>query len=319
MTIAQGSPLRGLAGLQHVAEASLGLDERFGGVRVDLATQVRDVTLDDARVAVEVVLPDVVEDLSLRQHAVGVEHQVAQQLELGGAEVDRDLADLDVVRVLVHRQLAGADHGLFVGLHGAAEDGLDARDDLVEAERLGDVVVTAGVQTLDLVFGLVLGGQEQNGGGVAGASQALGDAEPVHIGQHDVEHDQIGLFFENGRDRLSPVRDGPDLKAGEAQARDQEIADVRLIVYDEDARCSHYPIIPTGAMHPLNPALIGAFGARGGRRRLRRGRRFGEGRRDRMLWLRRRPDLRRSPGSARVGAFDRTYAAMAVPSRIVYA
>src|SRR6478609_9455046 len=52
-----------LAGLQHVAEAALGLDERLGRVRVDLAAEVGDVALDDPRVAVEVVLPHVVEDL----------------------------------------------------------------------------------------------------------------------------------------------------------------------------------------------------------------------------------------------------------------
>jgi hypothetical protein len=50
------------------------------------------------------------------------------------------------VRVLVHRELAGADGRLLVGLHRAAEDRLQSRDDLVEREGLRDVVVAAGVQ-----------------------------------------------------------------------------------------------------------------------------------------------------------------------------
>ena len=37
----------------------------------------------------EVVVPDVVEDLRLGQHPVGVAHEVAQQLELGGGQRDR--------------------------------------------------------------------------------------------------------------------------------------------------------------------------------------------------------------------------------------
>ena len=44
----------------------------------------------------------------------------------------------------------------------AAEDRLDARDDLREAERLGDVVVAAGAQRLDLVLDGVLRGEEED-------------------------------------------------------------------------------------------------------------------------------------------------------------
>src|ERR1700709_1651699 len=80
---AEGSATSDLRRLQHVAEAALRLDDRLRAVRVELAPQVGDVGLHDAGVAVEVVLPDVVEDLRLRQDSVRVQHQVAQQLELG--------------------------------------------------------------------------------------------------------------------------------------------------------------------------------------------------------------------------------------------
>src|SRR5690606_10466309 len=106
---ARSARCSGLVDLEHVAEAALGLDHGLFGVLVELAAQVRDVGLHDAGVAVEVVLPDVVEDLRLRQHAVGVEHEVAQQLELGWGELDLVVADRDLVRVLVHRELAGAE------------------------------------------------------------------------------------------------------------------------------------------------------------------------------------------------------------------
>ena len=154
--------------------------------------------------------------------------------------------------VLVHRQLAGADDGLLVGLHGAAQDRLDAGDDLVEAERLGDVVVAAGVQARDLVLGLVLGGEEEDRRGVAGAAQPLRDAEAVHVGEHDVEDDEVGLFLEHGRDRLGAVGDGPDLESGESQARDEQVADVRLVVDDQDARCGHALIMATEPMRCLD-------------------------------------------------------------------
>ena len=57
-------------------------------VVVNLAAQVRNVRLHDGGIAVKVVLPYVVENLCLREHAVCVEHQVVQQVELGGGEVD---------------------------------------------------------------------------------------------------------------------------------------------------------------------------------------------------------------------------------------
>src|ERR1700712_1680175 len=69
----QGRAGSDLRRLEHVAEAALRLDDRLRRVGVELAAQVRDVRLHDAGVAVEVVLPDVVEDLRLREHAVGVE------------------------------------------------------------------------------------------------------------------------------------------------------------------------------------------------------------------------------------------------------
>ncbi|MBG9885105.1 hypothetical protein ABE10_00595 [Bacillus toyonensis] len=241
-----------LAHLEHVAETALGLDHRLLGVRVDLAPEIGDVALHDARVAVEVVLPDVIEDLRLRQHAVRVEHQVAQELELGRAQLDRRRADEDVVRVLIHGQLAGADDRLLVGLHRAAQDRLGAGDDLVEAEGLGDVVVAAGVEPLDLVLRVVLRGEEEDRSGEAGAPKALGDAEPVHVGEHDVEDDEVGLLLEDGGDGGGAVGDGLHRESGEAQPRGQQVADVRFVVDDQDARFSHAPIMVTSSMRMLD-------------------------------------------------------------------
>src|SRR5581483_2800597 len=54
---------------------------------VELLAQVTDERLDDVLVAFEVVVPHVIEDLGLRQHAPRVEHEVAEQVELGGGEM----------------------------------------------------------------------------------------------------------------------------------------------------------------------------------------------------------------------------------------
>ena len=141
---------------------------------------------------------------------------------------------MHLVGVLVHGELAGADDRVFVVVHRAPQDGLDAGDDLVEAERLGDIVVAADREAGDLVFGVVLGREEEDRRGVAGRAEALGDAEAVHVGQHHVEDDQVGFLFEHRRDGLGAVADRTDREAGEAQARGEEVSDVGLVIDDEN-------------------------------------------------------------------------------------
>ena len=72
---------------QRVADAAHRLDQRLVA-GVDLLAQVADVGLEHAGVAVEVVLPDVVEDLLARQHAARIEHEVVEQAVLGGRQFD---------------------------------------------------------------------------------------------------------------------------------------------------------------------------------------------------------------------------------------
>src|SRR3954471_15138992 len=72
---------------QRVADAAHGVDERRS-VLVELLAQVADVRLEDARVAAEVVLPDVLEQLRAGEHAARVEHEVAQQPVLRRGQLD---------------------------------------------------------------------------------------------------------------------------------------------------------------------------------------------------------------------------------------
>src|SRR5256885_12544285 len=58
------------------------LDQRWPG-GVELFPEVADVRLDYVRAPAEVVVPDVLEDLRLRQDASRIEHEEAEQRELG--------------------------------------------------------------------------------------------------------------------------------------------------------------------------------------------------------------------------------------------
>src|SRR4051794_10364137 len=101
--------------LDHVAGAADGVDELRLGV-VDLLAQVADVQLDDVGLALEVILPDPVEDLRLRQHDPLVTHEVAKQLELGGSQVYLDAGPGDLVAVLVQFEIGDPQDALTAGI-----------------------------------------------------------------------------------------------------------------------------------------------------------------------------------------------------------
>src|SRR5699024_4558486 len=98
---------------KDVPHTALGVDQ-WRAVRgegsIDLPAQVGDVGLDDRAVPTPVIGPHVVQDLSLAEHTAGVEHQVTQQGELGGGELDLRAGPAHLVRVLVQFQIAHAQH-----------------------------------------------------------------------------------------------------------------------------------------------------------------------------------------------------------------
>src|SRR4029079_13878679 len=71
---------------EDVTDAAHGLDQRrLEGV--GLAGEVADVRLQHARVAAEVVVPDVVEDLAAREHTTRVDQEIPEQPVLGRGEL----------------------------------------------------------------------------------------------------------------------------------------------------------------------------------------------------------------------------------------
>src|ERR1022692_9396 len=170
---------------EYVANTAQGVQEVWLG-GVDLAAQDRDVGLDDARIAAEVVVPDMVQDLHLGEHPAGVAHEIPEQLELSGGELNLGPAAPYLVAVLVELQVGEGEPGRRLGraAAGPPEHRLDPRDDLLQAERLGDVVVPAERQTADLVLGRIACGEEHHRGAGPAAAQSVQHLESVHIGKH---------------------------------------------------------------------------------------------------------------------------------------
>ena len=219
----------------RVADAAHRLDERRAQA-VDLAPQVAHVGLDDVGVAAEVVVPHVVEDLVLGEHAAGVEHEVAQELELGGRELDVVAGAPHLVGVLVELEVGDdhAPHGRLRGLH-APQDGADARHELLDAERLGHVVVAAQGEAAHLVLGRVARREKEHREARAAVAQAARHFEAVDARHHDVEDDQVRGERLHGVERLAAAVRHLHREVLVAQRHGDEIGDALLVVDDQDA------------------------------------------------------------------------------------
>src|SRR5687767_14592292 len=73
----------------HVTRAADGMQKRGLEPTVDLGAQSRDMNVDDVRLGIEVVLPDI-----LQQHRAGhdlsrMAHQIFQEAEFAGLKLDR--------------------------------------------------------------------------------------------------------------------------------------------------------------------------------------------------------------------------------------
>lgn len=137
-----------LGSANHIANAALGFDQRrylvlvavliLDDDAIDLLAKIGDVRFDDGRVPAPIVLPHVIENLRLGQHAAFIVHEVAKKLVFGGAQVDWPSGSGHVVRVLVDFEIAHTDDRIVLHLLlGATQDGADSGHD---SSRLNGLV-----------------------------------------------------------------------------------------------------------------------------------------------------------------------------------
>jgi hypothetical protein len=66
-------------------------------------------------------------------------------------------------------------------------------------------------------------------------AEPLGDVEALHVGEHDVEHDQVRIERADGGDRAGARARRLHREALEAQRHGHHVDDVRLVVDHEHA------------------------------------------------------------------------------------
>src|SRR4051794_24465474 len=125
---------------QRVPDAAHGLDQPRLAAGLGLAPQVADVDLERVRRRPEVEAPHAFEDQRPRQHLPRVEQEELEQQELRPGELDLAVATADIVRRRVEREVREAENRAAVRRAAAPRERAHAREELLERERLHDVV-----------------------------------------------------------------------------------------------------------------------------------------------------------------------------------
>ena len=114
-----------------------------------------------------------------------------------------------------------------------AERGAQAREQLVHAERLRDVVVGAAVERHHLVA-LPRASRQHDDRRAAPAAQALDHVVAVHVRQAEVQDHHVGRMARRRRERRGAVGHGGHLVVARAQVDRQRLADRALVVHHQD-------------------------------------------------------------------------------------
>jgi hypothetical protein len=89
-------------------------------------------------------------------------------------------------------------------------------------------------------------------------SRALGDVEPVQVGQHHVQHDQVGPVLLDGLESGASAGDALHLETVHGQAQGEQFGYVLFVVGYEHAGS------PLGHVAPPGPILGGPPATPGG-------------------------------------------------------
>src|SRR5260370_27011608 len=164
------------------------------GVVTELAAQPRDVHVEGLGGPPPFAVPHLAHDLFPGDHLAGLVHQHRQQVELLGSEVKLGVTKPRPAGLGVHPDALG-----HAGFRAAAtEQGPDPGEELREAERLGDIVVRAGVEADHRVHLIGTRREDQDRHRLAFGAQAAADFQAVKAWQAEIEHDQVDPAGQGG-------------------------------------------------------------------------------------------------------------------------
>jgi len=116
----------------------------------------------------------------------------------------------------------------------SSEKRSDAGHELVELKRLGEVIIGAGVQSADYVFGCVTRREHQDRSGPTLAPELSGNLEAVLLREHNIKQDGIVLVDVRHRRRLVPVTSNVHDVSFLPQSLFDESGDLTIVFHEEN-------------------------------------------------------------------------------------
>jgi hypothetical protein len=160
------------------------------GIGLDLLPKLPDIDTQILRVSE--IAPQLAQQKFVRKHLAGVLHQHAQQFVFFGRKLDLLVADFDDSPHQIDRKVANTkDRPLAVNLQLMPQRRAHPGQKLVHPERLGHIVISAGIERLNLSGLVVAAGQNDDWHAVIARAHRAQKLMTLHIGQAQIENDQI--------------------------------------------------------------------------------------------------------------------------------
>ncbi len=194
--------------------------------------------------------PDGSEQGAVRHDLARMPGEVEHQVELFGREVNRLALHGDSVRGCIHDEVAGLDGG--GGAFGCtAKMGAHAGQQFLNAEGLGDVVIGAGVEGLNLGSFVVTNRKHEYRRRSHGAYGAA-DFNAAHAGHHQVGDDEVGCPLAEDDEAFFGIVGGAHIEGLRGESGPENPGDLRFVVDDQDparhfSTCFHVKLTSSAA------------------------------------------------------------------------
>jgi hypothetical protein len=171
--------------------------------------------------------------------SIRLSNERREKLKLRRGEVDALSSDGHPHPRHVHLDARGPEHVSAGRRRGRSpKHGPNARDELLRAERLDDVIVGADLQADDAV-GLVAASGQHDDGDVRRTAKLPGDVEAVAPGKPEIQHDQVGARAPRARERRLAVPRHDHLEPGVLEIVSDQPGDLQLVLHHEHRRHAH--------------------------------------------------------------------------------
>src|SRR5215475_6908081 len=220
---------------EAISDAANGVDQRIGLLVVKLAAHASDIDIDDVGRRIEMKIPDVLKQHGARYDAAFIAHQILQELEFAGQQLDFLAAPACGAVDQVDREIADSQDGFLGNDIAAPAKRLDARQELDERVRLDQIVVAAGTQASHPFVDLAERADDQEGSRIALHAQLAHDGDAVDIGKHAVDRDDRIVARRAQPQRLVAVGRQVHLVAAGRQLLHELAGGFRVVFDHQDA------------------------------------------------------------------------------------